>query len=305
MRSGSNLEKVLEAGHFAVTCELGPPKGADGEEVRELARLLKGSVDAANVTDNQTAVVRMSSIGAARLMLDEGLEPVMQMVTRDRNRIAIQSDILGAAAMGIKNVLCLTGDHQSLGNNPQAKSVWDIDSLQQLAMLKAMRDEGIDAVGEELKGSPEIFLGAAANPFGDPTSFRVTRLAKKINAGADFIQTQVIYDVARYEEWMEEARDRGLLDKVHVMGGIVPLKSAGAAKYMQKMVAGIYVPDEVVKRMKAAEKGKKEGRKIALELIEQLRTVKGNHGVHIMAIMWEKLIPKLTEEAGLLPRPKV
>ncbi len=305
MRSGSNLEKVLEAGHFAVTCELGPPKGADGEEVRELARLLKGSVDAANVTDNQTAVVRMSSIGAARLMLDEGLEPVMQMVTRDRNRIAIQSDILGAAAMGIKNVLCLTGDHQSLGNNPQAKSVWDIDSLQQLAMLKAMRDEGVDAVGEELKGSPEIFLGAAANPFGDPTSFRVTRLAKKINAGADFIQTQVIYDVARYEEWMEEARDRGLLDKVHVMGGIVPLKSAGAAKYMQKMVAGIYVPDEVVKRMKAAEKGKKEGRKIALELIEQLRTVKGNHGVHIMAIMWEKLIPKLTEEAGLLPRPKV
>ncbi len=305
MRSGSNLEKVLEAGHFAVTCELGPPKGADGEEVRELARLLKGNVDAANVTDNQTAVVRMSSIGAARLMLDEGLEPVMQMVTRDRNRIAIQSDILGAAAMGIKNVLCLTGDHQSLGNNPQAKSVWDIDSLQQLAMLKAMRDEGVDAVGEELKGSPEIFLGAAANPFGDPTSFRVTRLAKKITAGADFIQTQVIYDVARYEEWMEEARDRGLLDKVHVMGGIVPLKSAGAAKYMQKMVAGIYVPDEVVKRMKAAEKGKKEGRKIALELIEQLRTVKGNHGVHIMAIMWEKLIPKLTEEAGLLPRPKV
>jgi len=262
-------------------------------------------VDAANVTDNQTAVVRMSSIGAARLMLDEGLEPVMQMVTRDRNRIAIQSDILGAAAMGIKNVLCLTGDHQSLGNNPQAKSVWDIDSLQQLAMLKAMRDEGVDAGGEALKGNPEIFLGAAANPFGDPTSFRVTRLAKKINAGADFIQTQVIFDVARYEEWMEEARDRGLLDKVHVMGGIVPLKSAGAAKYMQKMVAGIYVPDEVVKRMKAAEKGKKEGRKIALELIEQLRTVKGNHGVHIMAIMWEKLIPKITEEAGLLPRPRV
>jgi len=305
MKSGSTLEKVLEAGHFAVTCELGPPKGADPTEVRELAQLLKGSVDAANVTDNQTAVVRMSSIGAARLMLDEGLEPVMQMVTRDRNRIAIQSDILGAAAMGIKNVLCLTGDHQSLGNNPQAKSVWDIDSLQQLAMLKAMRDEGVDAGGEALKGNPEIFLGAAANPFGDPTSFRVTRLAKKINAGADFIQTQVIFDVARYEEWMEEARDRGLLDKVHVMGGIVPLKSAGAAKYMQKMVAGIYVPDEVVKRMKAAEKGKKEGRKIALELIEQLRTVKGNHGVHIMAIMWEKLIPKITEEAGLLPRPRV
>lgn len=305
MRSGSTLEKVLEAGHFAVTCELGPPKGADGTEVRELAQLLKGSVDAANVTDNQTAVVRMSSIGAARLMLDEGLEPVMQMVTRDRNRIAIQSDILGAAAMGIKNVLCLTGDHQSLGNNPQAKSVWDIDSLQQLAMLKAMRDEGVDAGGEELQGRPEIFLGAAANPFGDPTSFRVTRLAKKINAGADFIQTQVIFDVARYEVWMEEARDRGLLDKVHVMGGIVPLKSAGAAKYMQKMVAGIYVPDEIVTRMKAAEKGKKEGRKIALELIEQLKTVKGNHGVHIMAIMWEKLVPKLTEEAGLLPRPKV
>ncbi len=305
MRAGSNLERVLEAGHFGVTAELGPPKGADAEEVRELARLLKGNVDAANVTDNQTAVVRMSSIGAARLMLEEGLEPVMQMVTRDRNRIAIQSDILGASAMGIKNVLCLTGDHQSLGNNPQARGVWDLDSLQLLGVLKGMRDDGVDAGGEELKGVPELFLGAAANPFGDPTAFRVTRLAKKIAAGADFIQTQVIYDVGRFEVWMEECRDRGLLDKVHVMGGIVPLKSAGAAKYMQKMVAGIYVPNEIVKRMKQAEKGKVEGRKIALELIEELRTVKGNHGVHIMAIMWEKLVPRLVEEAGLLPRPQV
>jgi 5,10-methylenetetrahydrofolate reductase len=305
LRSGSNLERVLESGKFAVTCELGPPKGCDTAEVRELAQLLKGNVDAANVTDNQTAVVRMSSIGAAKLMLEEGLEPVMQMVTRDRNRIAIQSDILGAAALGIRNVLCLTGDHQSLGNNPQSKGVWDIDSLQLLSMLRTMRDEGKDAGGEELQGVPRLFLGAAANPFGDPTSFRVTRLAKKINAGADFIQTQVIYDVARFEEWMEECRDRGLLDRTHVMGGIVPLKSAGAAKYMQKMVAGIYVPDEIVSRMKAAEKGKAEGRKIALELIEQLKTVQGNHGVHIMAIMWEKLVPSLVEEAGLLPRPVI
>jgi methylenetetrahydrofolate reductase (NADPH) len=305
MRSGSNLERVLEAGQFAVTAELGPPKGADAEEVRELARLLKGNVDAANVTDNQTAVVRMSSIGAARLMVEEGLEPVMQIVTRDRNRIAIQSDILGASAMGIKNVLCLTGDHQSLGNNPQARGVWDLDSLQLLGVLKGMRDDGVDAGGEELKGVPELFLGAAANPFGDPTAFRVVRLAKKIAAGADFIQTQVIYDVARFEVWMEECRDRGLLDKVHVMGGIVPLKSAGAAKYMQKMVAGIYVPNEIVKRMKQAEKGRKEGRKIALELIEELRSVKGNHGIHIMAIMWEKLVPKLVEQAGLLPRPQI
>ena len=305
MRSGSNLERVLEAGEFAVTCELGPPKGCDGEEVRELARLLKGSVDAANVTDNQTAVVRMSSIGAATLMLEEGLEPVMQMVTRDRNRIALQSDILGAAAVGIKNVLCLTGDHHTLGDHPQSKAVWDIDSLQLLSMLRNLRDEGKDWAGGELKGVPQLFLGAAAKPFGDPTSFRVTRMAKKVNAGADFIQTQVVYDVARFEEWMEQCRDRGLLDRTHVMGGIVPLKSAGAARYMQKMVAGIYVPDEGGKRMKAAEKGTKEGRKIALELIEELRTVKGNHGVHIMAIMWEKLVPKLCEEAGLLPRPKV
>jgi len=303
VRSGSNLERVLEAGKFAVTCELGPPKGCDATEVRELAQLLKGNVDAANVTDNQTAVVRMSSIGAATLMLQEGLEPVMQMVTRDRNRIAIQSDILGAAAVGIKNVLCLTGDHHTLGDHPQSKAVWDIDSLQLLSMLRNLRDEGKDWAGNELKGVPEIFLGAAANPFGDPTAFRVTRLAKKINAGADFIQTQVIFDVARFEEWMEACRDRGLLDRTHVMGGIVPLKSAGAAKYMQKMVAGIYVPDELVKRMKEAEKGKAEGRKIALELIEQLKTVKGNHGVHIMAIMWEKLVPRLVEEAGLLPRP--
>jgi methylenetetrahydrofolate reductase (NADPH) len=205
--------------------------------------------------------------------------------------------------VGIKNVLCLTGDHHSLGDHPQSKAVWDIDSLQLLNMLRNLRDEGKDWSGNELKGVPELFIGAAANPFGDPTSFRVTRLAKKINAGADFIQTQVIYDVARFEEWMEQCRDQGLLDKTYVMGGIVPLKSAGAAKYMQKMVAGIYVPDEVVKRMKAAEKGKAEGRKMALELIEELKTVKGNHGVHIMAIMWEKLVPKLVDEAGLLPRP--
>jgi methylenetetrahydrofolate reductase (NADPH) len=305
MKSGSKLERMLEAGHFAVTCELGPPKGCDTAEVRELAQLLKGNVEAANVTDNQTAVVRMSSIGAATIMLQEGLEPVMQMVTRDRNRIAIQSDILGAAAVGIKNVLCLTGDHHSLGDHPESKAVWDIDSLQLLSMLRKLRDEGKDWADNDLKGVPELFIGSAANPFGDPTSFRVTRLAKKINAGADFIQTQVIFDVARFEEWMEQCRDRGLLDKTHVMGGIVPLKSAGAARYMKNMVAGIYVPDEIVSRMKGAEKGKKEGRKIALELIEDLKTVKGNHGVHIMAIMWEKLVPKLCEEAGLLPRPKV
>ncbi len=305
MRSGSNLERVLAAGHFAVTCELGPPKGADPEHVRSLARLLKGNVDAANVTDNQTAVARMSSVAAARLMLDEGLEPVMQMVARDRNRIAIQSDIMGASALGVRNLLCLTGDHQSLGNNPGARGVFDIDSIQMLAMLRKMRDEGVDAGGEQLQGVPRLFLGAAENPFGDPTSFRVTRLAKKVTAGADFIQTQVIFDVARFEQWLEGARDRGLTERVHVLGGIVPLKSAGAAKYMQKQVAGIFVPDEVVARMKGAEKPKAEGRRIALEQIEALRNIKGVHGVHIMAIMWEELVPKLVEQAGLLPRPAV
>jgi len=305
MKSGSNLEKVFEKGEFAVTAELGPPKGNDVEVVYEKAKYLKGIVDAVNVTDNQTAIVRMSSIATSKIIMDLGLEPVMQMTCRDRNRIGMQSDIFGATALGIKNCLCLTGDHQRFGNEIYSKNVYDLDSIQLLSVLKTMRDEGKTLGGEEVEGDVKLFLGAAANPFGDPFEFRVIRLAKKVKAGADFIQTQVIYDMDRFREWMKMVRDMGLHERTHIMAGVMPLKSGGMARYMAKNVAGVTIPDEIVKRMVAAPKGKgaAEGIKICIETIEQLKEIEGIHGVHIMALEWEHRVPEICEAAGLLPRP--
>ena len=305
MKSGSNLEKVFEKGEFAVTAELGPPKGNDVEVIYEKAKYLKGVVDAVNVTDNQTAIVRMSSIATSKIIMDLGLEPVMQMTCRDRNRIGMQSDIFGATALGIKNCLCLTGDHQRFGNEIDSKNVYDLDSIQLLSVLKTMRDEGKTLGGEEVEGDVKLFLGAAANPFGDPFEFRVIRLAKKIKAGADFIQTQVIYDMDRFREWMKMVRDMGLHERTHIMAGVMPLKSGGMARYMAKNVAGVTIPDEIVKRMVAAPKGKgaAEGIRICIETIEQLKEIEGVHGVHIMALEWEHRVPEICEEAGLLPRP--
>jgi methylenetetrahydrofolate reductase (NADPH) len=305
MKSGSNLEKVFERGDFAVTAELGPPKGNDLEVVYEKAKYLKGVVDAVNVTDNQTAIVRMSSIAASKIILDLGLEPVMQMTCRDRNRIGMQSDIFGATALGVKNCLCLTGDHQRFGNEIDSKNVYDLDSIQLLSVLKGLRDEGKTLGGEEVEGDVKLFLGAAANPFGDPFEFRAIRLAKKVKAGADFIQTQVIYDMNRFREWMKMVRDMGLHERTHIMAGIMPLKSGGMARYMAKNVAGVTIPDDIVKRMVAAPKGKgaSEGIKICIETIEQLKEIEGVHGVHIMALEWEHRVPEICEEAGLLPRP--
>ncbi len=305
MKSGSNLEKVFESGKFAVTAELGPPKGNDVSVVYEKAKYLKGVVDAVNVTDNQTAIVRMSSIATSKIILDMGLEPVMQMTCRDRNRIGMQSDIFGATALGIKNCLCLTGDHQRFGNEIDSKNVYDLDSIQLLSVLKNLRDEGKTLGGEEVEGDVKLFLGAAANPFGDPFEFRVIRLAKKVKAGADFIQTQVIYDMDRFREWMKMVRDMGLHERTHIMAGIMPLKSGGMARYMAKNVAGVTIPDDIVKRMVAAPKGKgaAEGIKICIETIEQLKEIEGVHGVHIMALEWEHRVPEICEEAGLLPRP--
>ncbi len=302
MKAESNLEKILEKGEFAVTGELGPPQSADPEVIRNKVSILKGNVDAANITDNQTAIVRLSSIAAGVLMQNEGLEPVIQMTCRDRNRLAIQSDILGAASLGLKNLLCLTGDHQSFGNHPFSKNVFDLDSIQLIQMVKGMRDENKFQSGDELKVPPKMFIGAAANPFGDPFEFRVIRLAKKVAAGADFIQTQGIYDVNRFEKWMEGVRDRGLHEKVYILGGVIPFKSAGAARYIKNKVPGMVVPDELVERMKSASDAKAEGIKIAIETIEQLKTIKGVHGVHIMAIEWEEKVPEIAERAGLLPR---
>ncbi len=304
MKSRSNLEKILEKGLFAVTGELGPPKGNDIEVVKKKAEFLRGCVDAINITDNQTAIVRMSSIATGALLIQMGLEPVMQMVTRDRNRIAIQSDIFGATALGIKNLLCLTGDHQSFGNQVDAKNVHDMDSIQLIDCVRTMRDEGTILGGEEkIEGQIEMFIGAAANPFGDPFEFRVIRLAKKVSAGVDFIQTQCIYDMKRFKEWMKMARDLGLHEKVHILAGVTPLKSAGMARYMNKNVSGITIPDGLIDRMAKAQKPAEEGIRICVEQIEELKAMEGIHGVHIMAIEWEQRMRQITEAAGLLPRP--
>jgi len=303
MKAGTNLEKVLESGRLAVTTEAGPPKGTNAEVIQRKADLLRNCCDAVNVTDNQTAIVRMSSLAGCMLLKQQGVEPVMQIVCRDRNRIAIQSDVLGAVTLGIGNILCLSGDHQKLGNHPEAKGVFDIDSTQLIQALKNMRDEKKFINGDEVAGEVPLFIGAAANPFADPFELRVARLAKKIKAGADFIQTQAVYDAAKFTRWMEMVTERGLDKKTHILAGVIPIKSAGMARYMRDYVAGVSIPDEVVTRMEKAESAEEEGARIALELIEQLKEIPGVHGIHIMAIGWEKKVPEIVEQAGLLPRP--
>jgi len=305
MKSESNLEKILETGQFAVTGECGPPRGADRSVIERKAQFLKGNVDAVNVTDNQTSIVRMSSIATCALLNQMGLEGTMQMVTRDRNRIAIQSDIFGAYALGIRNILCLSGDHQSFGDHPTSKNVFDLDSIQLIQAVKQMRDDGKVLGGDEIQGVPRMFIGAAANPFADPFEFRVVRLAKKVAAGADFIQTQCIYNLNKFEKWMEMVRDRGLHERVHILAGVTPLKSVGMAKYMKENVAGMEIPDEVIDRLKEAPKGKKaeEGINICVETIQRLKEIEGIHGIHLMAIEWEEMVPIIVKKAGLLPRP--
>ena len=302
----SKLQQILLQGDFAVTAECGPPRGADPEVINKKAELLKGCVDAVNVTDNQTAIVRMSSITACTHLLQNGLEPVMQMVTRDRNRIALQSDIMGAYSLGIKNILCLSGDHQTFGSQPDAMNVFDIDSIQLIHAVRTMREEGKDMSGFELNRPPHMFIGAAANPFADPFEYRVIRLAKKIDAGVDFIQTQCVYNMDRFKEWIKIAREEGLTEKVHLLAGVTPLKSAGMAKYMANKVAGMDVPESVITRMAGVPKetASEEGIKICIETIAALREIEGVHGVHIMAIEWEKKVSEIVKAAGLLPRPK-
>ena len=307
MKSGSKLEKVLEAGHFAFTGELGPPRGANIEAIRKKAEPLKGVVDSVNITDNQTAVVRMSSWAASLLAIEEGLEPNYQMVCRDRNRLAMQADVLGAYAMGVRNMLCLSGDHQQFGDHPQCKGVFDIDSMQLIQAVKNMRDEGRFINGQEIDEPPRMFIGAAANPFAEPFEWRVYRLAKKINAGADFIQTQCIYNMGKMREWIKRANDMGLTEKVYILAGITPMKSLGMARYMKSKVPGMDVPDEVINRLKGVEKKKqaKEGIAMACEQIQEFKEMKGVAGVHLMAIEWEHRVPEIAEQAGVLPRPEV
>jgi len=307
MKAGSNLEKVLTSGHFALTGELGPPRGANVEVIRKKAAFLRDKVDSINVTDNQTSVVRMSSLAVCKLLVDMGLEPNLQMVCRDRNRIAMQSDLLGAYALGIRNVLCLSGDHNKFGDHPQSKNVFDLDSMQLLAMVKKLRDEGRMLSGQECDGVPRFFIGAAANPFGDPFEFRVTRLAKKIDSGVDFVQTQCIYNMDKFRTYMKMAHEEGLTEKCYILAGITPLKSVGMARYMAKFVPGLEVPDYYIERLKGVEKKKQaeEGIRIAVEQIQEVREMPGVAGVHLMAIEWEERVPEIVEAAGLLPRPSV
>ena len=307
MKTNSKLEKILKTGSLAVTSECGPPRGAVPEKIEEKAGMLKGYVDAINVTDNQTAVVRMSSMAACIFIRQMGLNPILQMVTRDRNRLAIQSDILGAYSHGIDTMLCLSGDHPQFGDHPMAANVYDIDSVQFVQMVKKMRDEGKFQGGDDIENPPKMFIGAAANPFADPFELRVLRLAKKVAAGVDFIQTQCVYNLDKFERWIAQVRERGLEKKVYILAGITPLKSAGMAKYMKNKVPGMDVPDELINRISGVPKEKQaeEGLKIAVESIQRLKEVEGVSGFHIMAIEWEEKVPEIVEQAGLFPRPEV
>jgi 5,10-methylenetetrahydrofolate reductase len=307
--ANSNLERVLARGNFALTAEVGPPRGPDPEPVIKKARLLKGVADAYNVTDNQTAVVRMSSIAASKILLDEGLEPVMQMVCRDRNRIAMQSDLLGANALGLRNCLCLSGDHQSAGaggklnGHPGAKNVYDIDSIQLISVVKGLRDDAVQEGGDAIDPAASFFIGAAWTPLAPPEKFRTIRLAKKVEAGADFIQTQAVYDTARFAEAVKRAADQGLTERTAILAGIIVPRSAGMLGYMKRNVPGVDVPDQLIGRMKSASDQKQEGIRIAVELIQAVKEIPGIKGVHLQAIEAEALLPDIIKKAGLLPRP--
>lgn len=303
----SKLERVLRAGHLAVTSECGPPRGSDPESITKKGALLKDYVDAINITDNQKSTTRLCSMAACIHLKLMGIEPVLQMVTRDRNRIALQSDILGAASFDINNILCLSGDHQSFGDCPEGQNVFDLDSMQLIQTVRHMRDEGKFLCGDAISRPPDMFVGAAANPFADPFKIRVPRLAKKVAAGAEFIQTQCIYNLEKFEKWMEGIRERGLHEKVYILAGLTPMKSVGMARFMKNRVPGQDVPDEIIDRLAGVPKEKQgeEGIKICLESIERLKEIEGVSGFHIMAIEWEEKVPEIVERAGLYPRPEV
>ena len=304
MKSGSRLEEVLESGKLAVTGEAGPPKGSLPDAMRKKGELLKSSCDAINVTDNQAAVVRMSSLAGCLLLMQTGAEPVLQMVVRDRNRLALQRDVLGAAALGIRNVLCLAGDHQRLGNHPTAAGAYDIDPIQLIQMIKTLRDDHRVESGETISGEVPLYIGTVAHPFADPLELHTITLAKKIRAGADFIQTQAIYELPRFIAWMDKVRELGLHEKAHILASVLPIKSVEMARRMRSGVPGMRVPDELVERIERATDAKAEGIRICVETIEQLKRVPGVHGVHIMAVASEDAVPGIVKQAGLSPRPE-
>ncbi len=303
--AGSRLERVLRSGRFAVTAELNPPDSADPQEVYDAALVLSEVCDAINATDASGANCHMSSVAICALLTRAGYEPVYQISCRDRNRIAIQGDVLGAAAMGVRNVLCLTGDDVTAGDQPQAKRVFDFDSMQCLRTLTIMRDKAMFLSGRKLTVPPRLFIGAAENPFVPPFDWRPYRLAKKMEAGASFIQTQYCFDVPRMRQFMQRVRDLGLHDKIYILAGVGPLRNEKVAEFMRTKVPGIYIPDEVVERMRQTPKEKKiaEGKRICVEIIQQMREIEGIAGIHIMAYRQEELVAEIVEESGLLPRP--
>ena len=303
-RADSRLERVLRSGRFAVTAELNAPDSADPQDVYRNALVLAEVCDAINATDGSGANCHMSSLGCCALLLRAGYEPVLQVACRDRNRIGLQGDLLGAAALGVKNVLCLTGDDVSNGDQPQAKRVFDLDSIQLLQTARIMRDRGVFLSGRKLTTPPRLFLGAAENPFAPPFDWRPLRLAKKVEAGADFIQTQYCFDLPRLEEFMRRVRDLGLHEKVFILVGVGPLRSEKVAEFMRTRVPGVWIPDAVVARLAKtpAKQKAEEGKRICIEIIEQVRQIVGVHGVHLMAYRQEETVAEIVERAGLLNR---
>jgi 5,10-methylenetetrahydrofolate reductase len=301
----SHLASVLASGQFAVAAELSPPKGVKVESIARDAETLSGYADAVNVTDNQAASVRMASIPVSAMLLGYGVEPVTQMTCRDRNRLAIQADLLGAAALGIRNVLCLSGDHGIWGDHPDAKSVYDLDSIHLIRMVRNLVEHGVLDNGRPVSAAPEFFIGAAANPFAPPYDYRPLRLAKKVHAGARFVQTQLIYNVDRFKTYMARVRELGLDERAYIMAGVGPIKSSGQVNFMATKVAGMEVPDEIVSRMTKTPKAAQpeEGIRICVEIIEQVRAIPGVAGVHIMAVHWADAVPEIVARSGLYPRP--
>jgi methylenetetrahydrofolate reductase (NADPH) len=301
----SRLHGALRRGDFAVTAELGPPRSATLEPLRRKARLLSGWVDAANVTDNQSAVARLASWAGCLALLQEGVEPVMQLQCRDRNRIALQTDLLGAGALGIPNVVLMTGDHQRHGDHPDAKGVFDLDSVQLVWTARTMRDGRRLLSGRDLRVPPRWLIGAVENPFAPPRAYRAERLGKKVAAGAQFVQTQLVYDPPAFAAWMADVRDLGLDRRCHVLAGVGPIRSLRALEHLRREIPGMHVPDEVVGRLRGVpeERVAAEGLALCADVIQQVREVPGVAGVHVMAVGWEEAVPEILERAGLGPRP--